>query len=254
MTDQKFTIYGISHPELIFKNLSEGGAECEDAEDIYNTFIKHDKSEETMVLKNNKIKWSKKGEIQEFSKMVRAQLYYHIYYHIYENVGCYYGVKSFFKGENRKNGRIDYTWFYMFFKGWELMKEETRVKVFCEFLIDKFVKQSESEIEAKFLELLDPYQGDMGSYIFDLDCNDRRECIRENTRDFWEDLLNMDCVIERVIKFANKYGEKLKREKEKKIALVIHTINTACWSPHTPLGVAMFNFRLKVDGLDELIV
>ena len=75
------------------------------------------------------------------------------------------------------------------------------------------------------------------------------------TFDYLEDLIDekfgIDKIERKMNNFIHRQSDREKTRKERQIALLIHTINTACFNPHCELGVKMFNFRLKVDGLDE---
>ena len=254
-TKQILTIYGVPHPELDYEDSSNG--DITSYKEAYEHYL--DEGDKKLVLVNGTLSYTSSVSFREFPKMVKAIKYVYIYELIKKHFGNKYGGDFFItKDKYGYAKKLDNEWFKMYFFGWEKMEDTEKLNVFAEFMLDKFTPSQTDDIsEAEnFLEFLEPEM----TMIMSQFCEPEQESwVWEDTKDFWDmNEPNIGGKIEEklneLLEYTKKYDEKIKREKEKKIALVIHTINTACWSPHTPLGVAMFNFRLKVDGLDEIIV
>ena len=251
MSKHILTIYGVPHPELDYEGSSNSNITT--YKEAYEHYL--DEGDKKLELVDGKLTYKQSVSFRDFPKMVKAIKYVYIYELIKEYLGEeeYDGV--FFKNENLADLERE-EWFKMYFFGWEKMEDTEKLNVFAEFMLDKFThSQSNDILEAEqFLEFLNP---EMNMIMSELCHGEQERWVWDDTKDFWRRLSsqgNIDRKLMKLLWYITKYSEKIKREKEKKIALVIHTINTACWSPHTPLGIAMFNFRLKADGLDEIIV
>tara|TARA_R110002126_G_scaffold200640_1_gene348224 strand:- start:38 stop:799 length:762 start_codon:yes stop_codon:yes gene_type:complete len=253
MTKQILTIYGVPHPELDYEGSSNGAITS--YKEAYEHYL--DGGNKTLELVDGKLTYKSYVSFRDFPKMVKAIKYVYIYELIKDHFGEEeYDGNHFFKTEYLGPAyRHREEWLKMYFFGWEKMEDTEKLNVFAEFMLDKFTHpQSNDILEAEqFLEFLHPEMNMIMSQLCDAE---QERWVWDETKYFWSELKrgNIDRKLRKLLWYITKYSEKIKREKEKKIALVIHTINTACWSPHTPLGVAMFNFRLKVDGLDEIIV
>ena len=253
MSKHILTIYGVPHPELDYEGSSNGAITS--YKEAYEHYL--DGGDKTLELVDGKLTYKSYVSFRDFPKMVKAIKYIYIYELIKEYFGEKHFYGKFFRTEDNCFGeKFNEEWFKMYFVGWEKMEDTEKLNVFAEFMLDKFTPSQTNDIlEAEhFLQFLAPEMNMIMSQLCDAE---QEGWVWQETKGFWEaevEYGDYEDKLNELLEYTKKYDEKIKREKEKKIALVIHTINTACWSPHTPLGIAMFNFRLKADGLDEIIV
>jgi len=134
---------------------------------------------------------------------------------------------------------------------WNKVKEQEQLSMFIEFFNNLLPSKMRTHkgITDTTKEFFRSNQWIIENLMKDK-CNREDEWLDYIT-DCIDDTFGIGRVEKKLWKFVYSQQLKIQQRKEKKIALIIHTINTACFNPHCELGVKMFNFRLKQDGLDE---
>lgn len=241
MSEKTHMINGVPHNELTSVNMNNSKWNLDSYNEIFRYFSDYEGCEEYYDTKTKKFHIKRHLILTDMDKLLETLIRFLIYELVSDRFDrCYW----FFSKTDGTDDEENILGFVKMFFGEQVV--DNKIQVIGEFMFN-LIKHKIEDID--IMKLFNSWR--MENIMIG---EEPPEWVFDEIKEELEEELKLADKIDQFIDYAAHFTMRRKREKEKKIALIIHTINYACFNPYCDLGKKMFDFRLKQDGLDEIIV